>query len=228
MRRVFPPPAEAVSIAEAYAVERPAPAGRPWVGVCMVASLDGSSVVDGRSGALGNANDTTVLATLRQLADVVIVGAGTVRAEGYGAPKKPGLRIGVVTNTGAVDASSRLFTSGAGFFVVPEGVDTPEGVDVVRAGHGRVDLPLALERLEQIVAGVRYVQAEGGPRLNGSLAEHDLIDELDLTISPRVVGGAGSRVVAGATDLDARFELAHLLVDDESFVFSRWVRRRAC
>jgi len=216
-----------VSIAEAYAAARPTPDGRPWVGVCMVASVDGSSVIDGRSGGLGNANDAEVLATLRRLADVVIVGAGTVRAEGYGPPKKPGLRIGVVTNSGVVDTSSRLFTSGAGFLVVPEGVEA-EGVDVLRAGEGRVDLPLAIERLDQIVTGVRYVQAEGGPRLNAALAEHDLIDELDLTISPRLVGGAGSRLLAGAADLDARFELTHLLVDDESFVFSRWVRRRAC
>jgi riboflavin biosynthesis pyrimidine reductase len=246
MRRIYPLPAEMVSIAQAYTADRPPRAGRPWVGVCMVASIDGSTVQDGRSAGLGNANDAEVLATLRRFADVVIVGAGTVRAERYGPPKKPGLRIGVVTNSGAVDTSSKLFTSGSGFVVAPEGVhiagvDGVDGVggvdvlrggvgavDVLRAGNGRVDLPLAIERLDQIVPGVRAVQAEGGPRLNAALAEHDLIDELNLTLSPRVVGGTGSRLLSGAPHLDARFELAHLLVDDESFVFSRWVRRRAC
>ena len=227
MRRVFPPPAESVSIADTYTVERPRPSDRPWVGVCMVASIDGSSVVEGRSGALSNANDAEVLATLRRLADVVLVGAGTVRAERYGPPKQAGLRIGVVTNSGNVDTSTPLFTSGAGFLVVPDDVAVT-GADVLRAGSDHVDLPLAIERLTTIAPDVAYVQAEGGPRLNAALADADLIDEIDLTISPRVVGGSGARLLTGAGELASRFELGHLLVDEESFVFSRWVRRRAC
>ncbi len=72
----------------------------------MIASLDGAVAVDGTSGALGNANDREVLLTLRDLADVVLVGAGTASGEGYGPPRKPGLRIGVVTNSGQVDLAA--------------------------------------------------------------------------------------------------------------------------
>jgi riboflavin biosynthesis pyrimidine reductase len=80
----------------------------------MVASLDGSTVVDGRSGALSSAADSEVLHTLRDLADMILVGAGTVRAEGYGPPKRTGQRVGVVTRTGRVDVTTPLFTSAPG------------------------------------------------------------------------------------------------------------------
>lgn len=230
--RVHPAPHAPTTVAEAYTVERPPPPGRPWVGLCMVASLDGSVTLDGTSGGLGNPNDVDVLVTLRRLADVVVVGAGTARGEGYGPPKKPGLRIGVVTNSGRVDLDHPLFTSGAGFVIAPRSAAIDEArVDVLRSGDGAVDLPHAIARLHEVVPGVRHVQAEGGPTLNAALAEADLVDELALTLSPNVVGGSGARVTSGAPQLDRRFDLAHLLTDDDGFVFGRWVRRaanRAC
>jgi len=229
VRRLFPDPAGPTSLREAYDAPRPAQptatGTRPWVSLCMIASLDGAIVIDGRSGGLGNPTDHEVLLTLREYADVVLVGAGTARGEGYGPPSKPGLRVGVVTNSGSVDLSRALFTSGAGFVIAPESaaVDS-DAVEVLRAGEQHVDLALALARLSSIVPGVRAVQAEGGPTLNAGLLEADAIDELDLTVSPRMVGGNSVRVVHGAPDLEARFELAHLLADDDQFVFGRWVR----
>lgn len=209
----------------AYDVDRPVHADRPWVGLCMVASLDGSIAVDGSSGTLGNRNDLDVLLTLRSLADGLLVGAGTVRGEGYGPPKKPGQRIGVVTNRGSVDLDSELFTSGAGFVITNEQADVDESrVDVLRAGRDRVDIAAALARLGEFVPAVRYVQAEGGASFNASLLDADLIDELDLTLSPHLVGGTGPRLTAGASESLHRFTLAHLLADDEGFVFSRWLR----
>ena len=91
----------------------------------MVASIDGTTVIDQRSTGLSSAVDQEVLATLRSLADLVIVGAGTVRAERYGPPKKPGQRIGVVSHRGDIDPRLALFTSGAGFLILPE--DAPTG-----------------------------------------------------------------------------------------------------
>jgi riboflavin biosynthesis pyrimidine reductase len=193
----------------------------------MIASLDGAVVVDGTSGALGNPNARELLLTLRDLADVVVVGAGTARGEGYGPPGRAGLRVGVVTNSGSIDAASPLFRSGAGFVITTETAAVPEGVDVLRAGRDRVDLDLALGTLDSIVAGVGYVQAEGGPTLNGALLAADLIDELDLTMSPRLVGGDSPRVTTAAPAVDARFTLAHLLADDEQFLFGRWLRDRS-
>jgi riboflavin biosynthesis pyrimidine reductase len=227
LRRVHPAPHEPITIAEAYAVERTPHDDRPWVGLCMVSSLDGTVAVEGTSGALGNPNDLEVLLTLRSIADMLIVGSGTVRGEGYGPPKKPGQRLGVVTNRGSVDLDSPLFTSGAGFVIAPESAEIDEDrVEVLRAGEDTVDLVVAFSRLREIDATVRYVQAEGGPTLNAALLEVDLIDELDLTIASRLSGGAGPRLTDGADELDRRFDVEHLLVDDDGFVFGRWTRRR--
>lgn len=222
-----PPGADATvrSIAAEYATRRdPHPDGRPWIGLCMIASLDGSIEVDGVSGGLSNDNDAEVLRALRQSADLVLVGAGTVRSEGYGAPAKAGQRIGVVTNSADVDVSTDLFTSGAGFLICPE-VAVDRGVPTLRAGADRVDLPAAVRRLHEVVPGVAFVQAEGGAILNAALAAHDLIDELNLTVSPIIAGGNGPRLTAALpVELSSRFELAHLLADDDSFLFTRWIR----
>jgi riboflavin biosynthesis pyrimidine reductase len=227
LTRVLPSPTVTTSVRTAYDVERTPHPDRPWIGLCMVSSLDGSVAVDGGSGGLGNANDLDVLLTLRDLADIVIVGAGTVRDEGYGAPRKAGQRIGVATNRGRVDLSTDLFTSGAGFLLAPESADIDESaVEVLRAGHERLDLSAAMHRLDEVMPGAAYIQVEGGPTLNAALHDADLIDELDLSISPRMVGGGGPRLVVGSDEADRRFDLAHLLVDDEGFVFSRWIRRR--
>ncbi len=193
----------------------------------MVSSLDGAVAVDGSSGGLGNPHDIEVLVALRRLADVVVVGAGTARGEGYGPPKRPGLRIGVVTNSGRVDTSTPLFRSGSGFLIAPEQAAVPHGVDVLRAGAATVDLATAMATIDRIVPGATYVHAEGGPTLNGALLAADLVDELDLTWSPRLVGGASPRLTEGAEQHLARFEPAHLLLDGDGYVFGRWVRARS-
>jgi riboflavin biosynthesis pyrimidine reductase len=224
LRVLLPEPAD-VPIDELYGVERPHPADRPWVGLCMIASLDGTTVVEGRSGGLGNDTDAAVLGALRRAADVVLVGAGTARVEGYGPPKQPALRIGVVTARGAVDVDTPLFEQGAGFLVMPEdGPEPPAGIDVVRAGHGQVDLALAVRRLGAAIDDPRFVQCEGGPRLNGALLASGCVDELDLTISPHLAGGDGPRVASGAPAQLARLDVAHLATDD-GYLYGRWVRR---
>jgi len=192
----------------------------------MVSSLDGSVVVDGRSKDLGSEHDTAVLARLRLAADVIIVGASTVRQEGYAPPRKRGQRLGVVTGSGRVDMSTDLFTSGAGFLVMAEdGPSVDPAIDVVRAGREQIDLPLALRRLDEVANEPTFVQAEGGPHLNGALLDADCVDELNLTVSPLLSGGGGPRLTSGAEPALRRFTLAHLIVDDESFAFTRWVRR---
>jgi riboflavin biosynthesis pyrimidine reductase len=219
MRRLHPNPLDTITLREAYDVARPRPPDRPWVGVCMVASVDGSTVVDGSSSGLSNPADVELLLTLRDLADVVIVGAGTARSEGYGVPRKPDLRIGVVSRSGNMDYSMPLFTSGRGFMIVPD--DAPElPVDTIRAGVGEIDLAAALAQLD-----ADFVQAEGGPQLNGALAVADLIDDIHLTISPQLAGGAGPRLVVADAQLTHRMQLAHVLEDD-GFLFTRYVRVR--
>jgi riboflavin biosynthesis pyrimidine reductase len=183
----------------------------------MVASIDGSTVVDSNSRGLSSNTDQEVLLTLRDLADVLIVGAATVRVEGYGPPRKRGQRVGVVSKRGDVDATTSLFASGAGFLILPDDAP-PTSVESVRAGRGSVDLAAALAQLD-----ADFVQAEGGAMLNGALAAADLIDELNLTISPLLAGGQGPRVTGGVAQLARRMQLAHVLEDD-SFLFTRYLR----
>jgi riboflavin biosynthesis pyrimidine reductase len=220
MRRLFEHPTDHVTVRDSYDVVRPRPADRPWLGVCMVSSIDGSTVVDKNSRGLSSKADQEVLLTLRDLADVLIVGAATVRIEGYGPPRKRGQRVGVVSRRGDVDATSALFTSGAGFLILPDDAP-PTPVDSVRAGRGDVDLAAALAQLD-----VDFVQAEGGALLNGALAAAGLIDELNLTISPVLAGGNGPRVTGGAAQLAHRMRLAHVLEDD-GFLFTRYLRDTA-
>ncbi len=210
-------PAPTVTVREAYDVPRPRPEQRPWIGLCMVSSLDGSTVVDQSSASLSSPADREVLVTLRRLADLIVVGASTVRIEGYGPPSKPGQRVGVVSRRGDVDASAALFTSGAGFLIIPEDAP-PTSLPAVRAGRGEVDLVAAFAQIDG-----DFVQAEGGARLNASLLEADLVDELNLTLSPQLAGGDGPRITAGAATVAARMRLAHVLEDD-GFLFTRYVR----
>lgn len=223
MRRLFPEPQDLVSVNDAHDVTRTrratARSMRPTVGMCMVQSIDGSTIVDGTSLALSGPADRDVLLGLRKIADCVLVGAGTVRQEGYGPPSNKALKVGVVTGSGQVDLDTPLFTSGAGFVVAPLDVQfSPTSVRVVRAGVGRVDLEAALEQIDG-----NFVQLEGGPALNAAMFEADLVDEINLTVSPLIVGGEGKRLTHGATDLLRRFTLEHVLEDD-GFLFLRYVR----
>jgi len=217
-----------VSVADAYGAAIGNCPDRPWVGLCMVASIDGSTVVGADSSKLSSPTDTAVLVQLRRLADVIVVGAGTVREEAYGPPSKPGQRVGVVTNSGRLDFASALFTSGAGFVITSESgaPDIPTDIDVLRVGLDQLDLNIAMDRIAAFVGGATYIQVEGGAALNGSLLDADLIDEINLTISPATFGGAGPRLATGAPALAHRFEAAQIAIDDQSFVYTRWLRRR--
>jgi len=219
MRRLFEHPTDQVTVRETYDVHRPRPSERPWLGVCMVASIDGSTVIDSNSRALSSKADQEVLLTLRDLADVILVGAATVRIEGYRPPRKRGQRVGVVSRTGFVDVTTALFTSGCGFLIVPEDAP-PTPVESVRAGVGEVDFAGALGQLH-----ADFVQAEGGAQLNGALSTADVIDEINLTISPQLAGGDGPRVTSGSVQMSRQMRLAHVLEDD-GFLFTRYVRAR--
>lgn len=228
LRRVHPDVSDVVNLADAYRLEptRPPASTRPRVGICMITSLDGSVTIDGSSGRLGNANDRAILLALREQADVVIVGAGTARGEGYGAPRD-GTRIGVVTNSGNVDTASELFRSGAGFVITSETTPVADGVDTIRAGRDQLDIATALARLHEVAGDVDRtyrVHVEGGPTLNSSLLELDLVDELALTIAPVMVGGTGLRAAVGGIEVVRRFQLAQLLVDADGYTFGRWTR----
>ncbi|HEY4375725.1 MAG TPA: pyrimidine reductase family protein [Acidimicrobiales bacterium] len=251
MRQLFPvlDPASGggdVDPAAPYAAAvRPAPPGRPWVLLNMVASVDGATAVKGRSGGLGGPSDKVVFSAIRAVADVIIAGNGTVRAEGYGPPRPsaatqearvargqaPFPRIAVVSGSLDLDLHSSLFTTPEHRPLVITTEDPPadrlaaaaERADVVQAGHGPVDLGAALGLLA--AAGHRVALVEGGPTLNGQLVAADLVDELCLTVSPHFVGGTSGRVAHGPDAALEALELAHVLHDPvDGLLFLRYVR----
>jgi riboflavin biosynthesis pyrimidine reductase len=201
VRRLLPEPADPVDPALVYA-DRPAGAGgRPGVRLNMIASVDGAAVVDGASGGLGGPADHALFLLLRDLADVVLVAAGTVRAEGYRPSKVP---IAVVTRSCRLDWDAPFFTQQlARPLVVTVAQAPPEELararqvaDIVVAGERDVDLAATLQALAG--RGYAHVLAEGGPSLSAQLARAGLLDELCLTLSPRLAGGgAAKRILDG-------------------------------
>src|SRR4051812_946170 len=214
MRRLLPQPAEDVDVEVAYAV----PAGTRWLRANMVTTVDGS-VTDAErlSGGLSGPADKTLFAALRTMADAVLVGAGTVRAEGYRPAARP---IVIVSRRLDLDLTTRLFTDATRRTVVLTPADAPadrlkataEVADVVAAGQGVVDLAAGLAELRE--RGLAHLVCEGGPTLLGALLAEGLVDELCTALAPRVVGGSAGRMVNGPWLSDEPWHLRQLLETD--------------
>jgi riboflavin biosynthesis pyrimidine reductase len=206
--------------------------------VNMVASVDGASSGPGdKSAPLSSAADRRLFHALRAVADVVLAGAGTVRAENYGAPRGDGLRPRLATVSGrlALDPATRffrepevpplVFTTGD---ALAEGKASPELAAVAEiraAGAHTFDWPEAL-RILRADYGTEVLLVEGGPTLNTELVAADLVDELRLTIAPLVVGGSTRRIVAPGAPADARRYTLADLGEDDGFLFLRYLRDR--
>ena len=248
VRRLWPDPTDVEDLDVLVAAEdRPTPDGRPWLLVNMIASLDGAITVEGRSGGLGRPADRALFLALRGVADVVLAGAGTVRAEGYG-PARPSAAqraarlargqeerpaVAVVTRSLELDLDAPLFTEATTRTIVITCDAAPaerrraaaERAEVLVAGHDDVDLPVALAALHGL--GASLVTCEGGPRLNGDLIAADLIDEWALTVAPLLAGDRTVRASSGPPPPSPRaFELVRLLEGD-GLLLGRWVRSRA-
>ena len=218
MHRLWPQPSatdlDDAALAAHYAWPD-TPRAAPYVRVNFVASLDGAVTVDGRSGGLGNAADKSVFHLLRELAEVVLVGAGTVRTEKYnGVQRNTRGRdtpppVAVVTGTADLDPASRLFTD----TVVPPLILTLESAPADRraaladAGGEVVVLPRLTPDVLLAELGRRRldrVLCEGGPSLLGALQAADAVDELCLTVAPLLVGGESGRIAHGPAGVPPR------------------------
>lgn len=198
--------------------------------------MDGAATVDGRSEGLSGPSDKRVFGLLRALCDALLVGAGTLRSEAYGAfdlgDRRRGLRrdLGLAPNPPLVilSASLDLAPEHPVFAMAPTRpiILTPasapaarraalaEVAEVVICGETIVDLAEGLAQLPP--RGLRQVLCEGGPHVLGSLTQADLVDELCLTISPLLTGAAPGRLSAGLPSPTPRdLTLRHVLTEDD-------------
>lgn len=189
----------------------------PHLRVNFVTSLDGAAWHDGRSGPLNDEWDQQVFAHLRRLADVVMVGAGTIRVEGYGGlrldeqaqrwrtehglPPHPPLAI--VSHALDLDPASEAFTDApVRPLIITHGGAPHDRLDALAevadlVVHGEDAVDLAAARGELAERGLPQILCEGGPTLFGALIAADAVDELDLTLSPVLESGSAGRIAHG-------------------------------
>lgn len=232
-------------LADHYAY--PPTSERSLVRANFISTLDGAATGgDGRTASINDPADHRVFALLRALSDVVLVGAGTVRDEGYGRVRTPGRLQPLRESLGLAEHPSVAVVSrsleipdalldeapGTGGVVIVTTQDADphrlaelgERLGQTRlllCGRGSVDLVTALERLAGM--GFRRVLTEGGPQLMNDLTRADLVDELCLTIAPLLVGGHSPRIGAGAP-YHRQLRLMHVLTSDASLL-TRWTCR---
>lgn len=263
MRRLFPvtdeTPARSrgeaewslAELAGAYAYPELGPEGGgggpvAWLRANMVSTLDGAAQHEGHSQPISSAADMRIFGILRALADVVVVGAETVRQEGYrpararaefagmraAAGQGPAPAIAVVSASLNLDFTLPLFTSPlvptlvlTGAAAAPDRIAAAEkaGARVVVAGDGvGVEPARAVRALAEL--GHTRLLTEGGPRLLGQLVAAEVLDELCLTVSPMLTVGDAQRIAGGpSVGVPHRFALASLL-EEEGFLFSRYQR----
>ena len=212
-----------------------------------IASLDGGATTGGTSGGLGGSGDRRLFALQRELADVIVVGAGTAKAENYGGarmtaaqrlgrqgrsqPEVPPLAL--VTRSGVLQHDLPVLTQTA---VPPLLLTCADNAGAARARLGsaaevvncsgadphRVDLAVALARLAE--RGLRRVLHEGGPTLLGAFVAAELLDEMCITSAPLLVGGGAVRITGGSADVLVRMSPAHVISDADGYLYTRYIR----
>ena len=250
MRALFPEPADDVELTTAYSY----PTGGRWLRANVVASADGAGTdgatpagAPGRSAGLSGPADRRVLGALRALADVLLVGAETVRVERYrpvrpraqyaaarrAAGRPPAPTVAVVSGSlDGLDPGTPVFADALARGIVLTTEQAPPDrlaalravADVVVAGERRVDVVRACDLLAE--RGLAHMLCEGGPRLLGQVLAAGLLDELCLTVSPLLAGGDAPRVITGMPGLPLQpLRLAHA-VEQDGFLFLRYLVER--
>lgn len=232
------------ALAEIYAHPEGSGAGASpaWVRANMITSIDGAISVQGRSGGLSGVADKLVFGLLRSLADVVLVGAETARAEHYGLARvwpqvRPGVPpppIAIVTKRLTLDLDSPLIQGNGGpnrTIVLTTSQAATDRVelaaktaDVIIAGEDEVPATAIIGKLADL--GYRKILIEGGPTLLAQLNAAGLVDELCVTTSPRVEGGGAARMmVSKSSDQPVPRDFAlRVLLEDDGFLLASYVR----
>lgn len=228
LHRLYPAQSRDVAVGSAYRVEE-----GQFLRANMVASLDGAAYLAGRTAGLSGAADRELCAALRAMADAILVGAGTVTLERY---RPAGVPIAVVSGRLSLDLAGPLFASPPARPLLLTCAAAPaarlaaarEVADVIVAGSDTVDLAGALAALRE--RGLNQLLCEGGPILLAHLFRADLVDELCLTLSPRLLGGDARRILDGSLDTSlagTRPMRLRELYEAEGFLFTRYAAVRA-
>ncbi len=220
---------------------------RCWVRSNFINSLDGGATADGKSGGLAGPGDKALFGLMRELADVIVVGAGTVRVENYGGAQMSAAArqarrdrgqsevppIAIVTQSGLLDRTMKVFTHTevpplvltAAAAVADAGERLGPAAEVLACSAtdtGGVDIATVLNVLAD--RGLRRVLTEGGPSLHSTFIDAGLLDELCLTVAPVLVGGQARRIATGAGQVQTEMRRAHLLADEAGYLYTRYVR----
>jgi len=220
---------------------------RCWVRGNMIASIDGAATAAGKAGGLAGPGDRNLFMLMRYAADVILVGAETVRVENYSGAQVPLSHrdarqrrgqaevppIAVVTRSGNLDPEARFFTRTD---VAPLILTSADAVDDTRRRLGGVAevLNVSGPRSDEADAatilavlaerGLLRVLSEGGPLVLNMLIAAGLLDELCLTVAPILVGGGAGRIAAGPAESLIRMRRAHVLSDEHGYLYTRYVR----
>jgi riboflavin biosynthesis pyrimidine reductase len=212
-----------------------------------ITSLDGGATTDGTSGGLGGAGDRRIFALQRELADVIVVGAGTARAENYGGARMTAAQrqrrqlrgqsevppIALVTRSGVIEHDLGVLTgsevrplvltcAAAAAQARSRVGSAAEVVDCSQADPEQVDLGTALQQLAE--RGLLRVLTEGGPSLLGTFIAARLLDEICLTSAPLLLGGNAVRIAHGERGIVTPMRPLHVLTDAEGYQYTRYVR----
>lgn len=219
--RIFPTPGEITT--EAYIAQLDlasrAPQDRPYLVLNMIVSLDGRAAVHGHTEALQNRADHELFHALRRAGDAVLVGAATIRAEGYGVSEDP-----VVIASNSLDLPTRrgvLRHPENRVLIITESDRELQGA-AAEIGYLRCDLTTAIRRLRSD-HGIAAVICEGGPHLNGLLFAAGLVDEVFATVASRVVSGDAPLTMVHGEQLAPPVELEPIAVlHSGGFLFTRY------
>jgi riboflavin biosynthesis pyrimidine reductase len=201
-----------------------APMSEPWLRVNFVSTVDGAAQgPDGRSKSINNAADKRVFDALRARADCLVVGAGTLRAEGYDVPRLP---LVVVSRSADVPPTLRGAPRGR---ILMATVASADGLDASRAALGAENVlvlgddEIDLVELKATLAGRGWTEqlCEGGPSLFADLLAAGVVDELCWTVVPMLTGGDAVRIAAGA-EVEVALRPA-LLLEQDGTLLGRWL-----
>jgi riboflavin-specific deaminase-like protein len=229
--RLYPQPGELTLEDVRDEIVFPATDDRPYTIANFVSTADGRAAIAGRSAPLSDEADRALFHALRERVDAVIVGTGTLRTERYGAlirdPEARRRRIDrgldpqplacVVTRSGAVPLDIPLFSEPRVLVFAPRPV---EGIETVTLEATEFTLSAVLRRL-RADHGIGSLLCEGGPTLFGSLIHEGLVDELFLTLAPKLAGGGNAPTIASGSELaePAALRLRSLLEHAGSLYF---------